>query len=170
MLEYAPIFPFFSPLSSLFIVKRVYTTMNPELLKNTFKVDKIDPDGRVYMRVSRAVCTSDDGKVTLTTDFNREEYQLLMGDRITICLASTLDREGHKGSPVYDHSLYHRDSLLSDYEYAMHGRVYECSPNDGEVDVLASFGGLLMKVSGPLSALRELRLDTDVFLLIKKHK
>lgn len=102
--------------------------MNPELIKGTFRVDTIDPDGRVYMRVSRAVCTSDDGSVTLITDFNREEYQLLQGDRITVCLASTLDREGHKGDPVYDHSLYHRDSLLSDYEYAMHGRVYECAP------------------------------------------
>lgn len=144
--------------------------MNPELIKGTFRVDTIDPDGRVYMRVSRAVCTSDDGSVTLITDFNREEYQLLQGDRITVCLASTLDREGHKGDPVYDHSLYHRDSLLSDYEYAMHGRVYECAPSATGVDVLASFGGLLMKVSGPLSTLRELRLDTDVFLLIKKEK
>eukprot|EP00758_Cryptobia_borreli_P005798 Tbor_TRINITY_DN4987_c8_g9::TRINITY_DN4987_c8_g9_i1::g.9826::m.9826/K03016/RPB8, POLR2H; DNA-directed RNA polymerases I, II, and III subunit RPABC3 len=144
--------------------------MNPRILRETFTVKELDRDGRLYMRVSRAVCISNDKdrSICLTTDFNREEYPMEVGDKIDICIASTLNRDGAKGNDFYDHSLYHRDSLLSDYDYAMHGKVYECVAEGKTSKVLASFGGLLMQVEGAPSALRDFHLNSDIYFLMKK--
>eukprot|EP00744_Colponema_vietnamica_P013679 GILI01019176.1.p1 GENE.GILI01019176.1~~GILI01019176.1.p1 ORF type:complete len:151 (+),score=31.87 GILI01019176.1:89-541(+) len=150
--------------------------MPPIILEDDFKVEAIDPDNRVYVRVSRAVCATADKSLTVVTDFNLEEYPILAGDRLHIAVASSLNRSGAHEQPVYDHSIYHRDTLLNDYEYVMHGKIYECTAGNAsagaaaKVTVLISFGGLLTKIEGSPSSLKEMHLNSDVFLLIRKVK
>lgn len=152
--------------------------MPPILLEDDFKVTAVDPENRVYVRVSRAVCYTADKALSVTTDFNLEEFPILVGDRLHIAIASSLNRSGADEPPIYDHSIYHRDTLLNDYEYAMHGKVYECKADSAvgagaegaKVTVHISFGGLLTKVEGTPSTLKELHLNSDVFLLIRKIK
>jgi hypothetical protein len=65
-------------------------------------------------------------------------------------------------------------SLASDYEYAMHGRVYRYGDAVGggaghaRADVYVSFGGLLMQLSGDPKRLEALDLDAAVYLLARK--
>ena len=76
-----------------------------------------------------------------------------------------------------------KPSLLDDYEYAMHGRVFRYTDEGGggggaggggtgggavKVTALASFGGLLMKLSGDPAKLRVLEVDAPVYLLMRK--
>lgn len=51
-------------------------------------------------------------------------------------------------------------SLLDSYDYAMHGRIFKIEHKDNQIiDVLASFGGLLFKLTGEQSQLDPLRMD-----------
>jgi DNA-directed RNA polymerase I, II, and III subunit RPABC3 len=51
-------------------------------------------------------------------------------------------------------------SLLDSYEYAMHGRIFKIEHKDNQIiDVMASFGGLLFKLTGEQSQLDALRMD-----------
>jgi DNA-directed RNA polymerases I, II, and III subunit RPABC3 len=145
---------------------------NPILLEDTFSVKAINPDGAVYLRVSRAVCSNQSGDLTVTTDYNLEEFPLVKDERLAIAIASSLELSGEVTRNVYDHSIYHRETLLNQYDYVMHGRIYECNAeeDDGKprVTILISFGGLLCKVEGHPEILKELHFNADVFLLIKR--
>ena len=62
-----------------------------------------------------------------------------------------------------------RPTLLDQYEYAMHGTVYEVKPKtDGKVEVSCSFGGLLMLIVGESQHVSRLEPDMEVYFLCKK--
>lgn len=146
------------------------------ILEDTFVVQAVNPDGAVYQRVSRLVCnTADTGSgvhsgLVITTDINCEEFPVLPGERLTITLARSLELSSDAKPPtVYDHSVYHRETLLDRCDYAMNGLVYKynASPS-GNTEVFVSFGGLLAKIVGTPAALQEIRYNESIFLLIKK--
>ena len=147
-------------------------TQNPILLEDTFSVKAINPDGAVYLRVSRAVCSNTAGDLVVTTDYNLEEFPLVKGETLAIAIACSLELSGEPSKNIYDHAVYHRETLLNQYDYVMHGRIYECSAEEREgkpkVTVLISFGGLLCKVEGRPEVLKELHFNSDVFLLMKR--
>lgn len=59
------------------------------------------------------------------------------------------------------HYYYSQPSLADLYEYVMFGRIFKIEHRDNQgVDVLASFGGLLMKLSGEQSQLDALKADS----------
>lgn len=149
---------------------------NPILFEDTFTVHNINPDGAVYLRVSRAVCRNFTNDLTVTTDYNLEEFPLVKEERLSIAIASSLELSGEASRNVYDHSIYHRETLLNAYDYAMHGRIYECKVDTNSVAnhggpaalVYISFGGLLCKVEGRPELLKDLHYNEDVFLLMKR--
>lgn len=69
-----------------------------------------------------------------------------------------------------------KDLLSQDFDYVMYGKVFkfkESSNVGSKVEVYISFGGLLMQLTGEPSKcppLVHLRLDENVFLLIRRHK
>lgn len=91
---------------------------------------------------------------------------------MTLVLASTLNLDG---SPD-DHTSYNpamsskNDATLADnYEYVMHGRVFDISyKKDGVVVIAVSFGGLLCRLTGDQRHLSSILPDMRLFLLIKK--
>jgi DNA-directed RNA polymerase I, II, and III subunit RPABC3 len=74
------------------------------------------------------------------------------------------------------HFLQIQPSLLDEYEYAMHGKIFQYRhlkkgdgvKTDKMVSVFASFGGLLMCIKGTQSGIVNLERDMKIFVLIKK--
>jgi hypothetical protein len=70
---------------------------------------------------------------------------------------------------------------MDGYEYVMHGRVFKYTGAGGgggggggsaaraaKVEMVASFGGLLLKLGGEASKLQLLEVDSAVYLLVRK--
>ena len=60
-------------------------------------------------------------------------------------------------------------SLAENYEYVMHGRVFDMAhKKDGTVVIAISFGGLLMRLTGDQKHLTSILPDQRLYLLLKK--
>jgi hypothetical protein len=70
---------------------------------------------------------------------------------------------------------------MDGYEYVMHGRVFKYEGAGGggggggdkgggraRVEMIASFGGLLLKLGGEAAKLQLLEVDSAVYLLVRK--
>lgn len=162
---------FFNFVVTLALIHTQHTMPNPIILEDAFTVDTVNAEGTVYLRVSRIACSNKKGDLTVTTDINSEEFPVIRGERLAIALATTLERSGEPMQESYDHSVYHRETLLQEYDYVMYGKVYECNTDDktaAKLTVYISFGGLLGKVEGTPETLREVHFNADLFLLVKR--
>ena len=69
-------------------------------------------------------------------------------------------------------SLLQTQTLMDDYEYVMHGKVFKIEIKeelDGQQKLYLSFGGLLMLLAGDSAMqLEKFKLDMYVYLLVKK--
>ncbi|KAI8998118.1 hypothetical protein HDU85_006922 [Gaertneriomyces sp. JEL0708] len=149
--------------------------MKAQLFHSTFEIKDIDPHGKKFDRVSRIKADSETVDVEILLDVNTEIYPLNAGDKITFALASTLSM--NPDSMVEDDSDMWRGgvsgaepSLADDYEYVMFGKVYkyEDSGSASKVSVYASFGGLLLCISGDYRQLNDLDVGMPIYLLMKK--
>ena len=103
----------------------------------------------------------------LTLDVNTEIYPVHFEDRFTLVLTSSLSLDGSPDVANFDQSG--RPSLLDKYEYVMYGKIFNSARDDnGNVSFFASFGGLLMKLSGDATSLEKLKLDSRIYILIRK--
>lgn len=145
---------------------------NPFILEEKFKVKCVNPDGRKYQRVSRIECVSQESDTVIIVDINSDVYPVAPNEALTIGLARTLNPSGEEErSDVYDHTVYHRDTIMSAYDYVMHGKVYNCNTDVKaveKIEILVSFGGLLMKINGTQPYLRDVQFNRNYYLLIKK--
>ncbi|EAN90163.1 putative RNA polymerase B subunit RPB8 [Trypanosoma cruzi] len=142
----------------------------PVILEDTFTVTALNPDGVVYIKVSRIQCKNERGNITITSDINTEEFPVSLDDRLTIMLANSIELSGQSGAKHYDQSVYHRETRLQDCDYAMHGRVYGHEVDESSLDVKVhiSCGGLLTQVIGTPQSLRDIHYNSDVYILIKR--
>jgi DNA-directed RNA polymerase I, II, and III subunit RPABC3 len=147
------------------------TARAPTIFEDRFKVLAVNPDGKMYQRVSRIVCKSSSG-VAITVDINSEIYSgVEAGQTLAIALARTINLDGTEGSNQYDHGVFQQATLMDSFEYVMHGLVFECNSDEKDatsVRALISFGGLLMKIDGATEALRDLQYNKHYYLLIRK--
>jgi DNA-directed RNA polymerase I, II, and III subunit RPABC3 len=66
------------------------------------------------------------------------------------------------------------NSTVDKYEYIMHGKIYKMEPkfskkhNVNRMRIFASFGGLLMKITGSEDALKKFDNENRIFLLLLK--
>ena len=139
------------------------------LFDDEFVIEKINPDGKKFDKVSRLKCTSCsmDGK-SLLLDVNTDIYKLQEGDKFNLLLVSTLSLDGKEDDGYFDQDG--RRTLLDDYDYGMHGKVFKYAHDDKEntVSIYASFGGLLMLLQGKQHSLKSIQLDSAIYLLMKK--
>ena len=65
-----------------------------------------------------------------------------------------------------------KGSLLDDYDYVMHGKVFKFTDKHKEgklrVEVYVSYGGLLMQITGSPKELESMEVDSNVYLLMRK--
>ena len=150
------------------------------LFEDIFEITALNPDGYKFDRVNRIQATGTTFECELLLDINCEIYNTLFEqDKFTLVLASTLHLDG---SPA-DHFNYTpqhtvgtssgsssaEPSLADNYEYVMHGRVFDIEHRkDGSLVIAISYGGLLMRLIGDQRHLTAIQNDQRLYLLVKK--
>jgi DNA-directed RNA polymerases I, II, and III subunit RPABC3 len=149
------------------------STSKVTLFEDIFEVIALNPDGYKFERVNRIHAMGTTFECDLLLDMNCEIYKLIETDKFTLVLASTLHLDG---TPA-DHSSYiptggmmsSEPTLADNYEYVMHGRVFDMTyKKDGTVTIAISYGGLLMRLIGDQRHLTNIEPDQRLYLLIKK--
>mmetsp|Transcript_8889 Transcript_8889/g.33559 ORF Transcript_8889/g.33559 Transcript_8889/m.33559 type:complete len:146 (-) Transcript_8889:13-450(-) len=142
------------------------------LFSDEFRVVDLNPDGKKFERVNRLVCTgSSAGAANVSTDLvldiNCEVFEVERDENLYVALMSTLDGKPDSGEYVpYEEG---DGSVLDDYEYAMHGLIFDVQHDEGHrVAITASFGGLLMKITGEQNQLDQLQNDQNLYILMKR--
>ncbi|KAF9512632.1 hypothetical protein BS47DRAFT_1372777 [Hydnum rufescens UP504] len=118
------------------------------LFDDIFTVQDVDLEGKKFERVSRLT-------------FNIELYPLRKGDVFTLALASSLSRQ------VVE--VLEDAGDKQDYQYVMYGKVYKFDDGSDEVvTAYASFGGLLMALTGSYRHLQHIVIGENIYLLMRQ--
>jgi len=144
-----------------------------------FTIEDIDKDGKKFDRVSRLHAKSKNYGMDLTLDYNVEIFPLEVDQNVVLALASSLARdaavsqdgavEEDRDRDVWRPDGKGRRGFEDDYDYVMYGRVYRFDPGTEEVvTAYASFGGLLMSLTGSFRHMTNIVLGDPVFLLMRK--
>ena len=119
--------------------------------------------------VDRNLLTGDE--VQLLIDINCDiGWRVHEGDKISVAFASSISMDGALDDGTY---RAHSDepTLLDQYEYAMHGQIFEFKHTKGTpIEVYASYGGMLMQLTGDAVLLDKLQPDTKVYCLMRQNK
>lgn len=131
------------------------------------KVERLDPDGKKFDKVSRIQAQSEDYDMQLLLDVNTELYPINVGEKFRMALAPSLNVSGTavKGAAK---------SLADKFEYVMHGLLYKISEDessgpDVKVMIYVSFGGLQLMLKGNPSYMGKFKVDQRLFLLMRKE-
>ncbi|KZS92944.1 RNA polymerase I [Sistotremastrum niveocremeum HHB9708] len=152
------------------------------LFDDLFTVTDIDKEGKKYERVSRLSARSANFDMELSLDYNTELYTLHPEEKFTLVLASSLVRggvvgpggDGDEEGTDMDRDVWRPDGkgrrgLEEDYEYVMYGKVYKFDEGlEDAVTAYASFGGLLMTLTGSFRHMQGIVLGDPVYLLMRR--
>ncbi|KAH9898504.1 hypothetical protein C8Q73DRAFT_788681 [Cubamyces lactineus] len=144
-----------------------------------FTINAIDKEGKKFDRVSRLYAHSKNYDMDLTLDYNVELFPLQNGQSFALALASSLSRapqgaagateDEDKDRDVWRPDAKGRRGLDDDYEYVMYGKVYRFDGGSAEiVTAYASFGGLLMSLTGSFRHMTSIVLGDPVFILLRR--
>lgn len=139
------------------------------LFDDIFKIERLNPDGKKFDKVTRIEAKSEKFDMFMHLDINSEIYNLKEGEKFSMALAPTLNLDGTPDTGYFLQG--NRKSLADRYEYVMHGKLFrisESSGHGGRAEIDASFGGLLMMLKGDPSHCSKFELDQRLFLLIRK--
>mmetsp|Transcript_6118 Transcript_6118/g.8896 ORF Transcript_6118/g.8896 Transcript_6118/m.8896 type:complete len:147 (+) Transcript_6118:93-533(+) len=144
-------------------------TTRVTLFEDIFEVGALNPEGKKFDRVNRIQAIGTTFDCSLLLDTNSEIYPIWENDKLTMVLASTLNLDGTPD----DHRTYNPSnntpSMADNFEYVMHGRVFNIEyKGDGIVAISASFGGLLMLLTGDQRHLSNVHPDMRLYVLLKK--
>ncbi|KAI0773830.1 RNA polymerase [Fomes fomentarius] len=136
------------------------------LFDDIFAISEVDKEGKKFDRVSRLYGRSKNYDMELTLDYNVELFPLQRDQSFALALASSLSRE--KDRDVWRPDVKRR-GLDDDYEYVMYGKVYRFDGGSTEiVTAYASFGGLLMSLTGSHRHMTNIVLGDPVFILLRR--
>ncbi|KAF9240927.1 RNA polymerase I [Melanogaster broomeanus] len=146
-----------------------------------FTIDGIDTEGKKFDRVSRLYARSKNYDMAMTLDYNVELFPLAQGQSFAMALASSLARDGGApagtdgaGADDKDRDIWRPDGkgrrgLEEDYDYVMYGKVYKFDGGTAEiVTAYASFGGLLLSLSGSFRHMANVVLGDPIYILLRK--
>ncbi|KND02558.1 DNA-directed RNA polymerase core subunit RPB8 [Spizellomyces punctatus DAOM BR117] len=146
--------------------------MKNQLFQSTFEVKDMDPFGKKFDRVSRIRAEGQTLDVEVLLDVNTEIYPLEVGDKFAFLLATTLSLDGLAGDAQNKEAWRDRSgerTLADDYDYVMYGKVYKFDDSgSGKVSVYASFGGLLLCITGDQRQMQDFDVGMNLYLLMKK--
>ncbi|KAJ3567366.1 hypothetical protein NP233_g6413 [Leucocoprinus birnbaumii] len=128
-----------------------------------FTINDIDKEGKKFDRVSRLYAHSKNYDMDLTLDYNVEVFPLRSGESFALALASSLDREGAPSRLRMETKKPTRTATSGDQT------VYKFDGGSAEiVTAYASFGGLLMSLTGSFRHMTSVVLGDPVYLLVRK--
>ncbi|MED6221616.1 DNA-directed RNA polymerases II, IV and V subunit 8B [Stylosanthes scabra] len=139
------------------------------LFDDIFRVEKLNPDDKKYFdKVTRIEARSERFDMFMHLDINSELYPLRVGQKFALKLVPTLNSDGTPDTGFYIGG--DRKSEADKFEYVMHGKLYKIAEDSTRenVEVLISFGGLLMMMKGDPSHCNKFELDQKLFLLMRK--
>lgn len=117
--------------------------------------------------VSRIVAHSSSLSMDMSLDIATDSYPISANQNLTVVIASTLGR----GDSTEDSEAWRIDKpsgLADEYDYVMYGKVYRYDDSASDiVTVYASFGGLLLALTGSYRHLSNLAVGSNVYLLIR---
>ncbi|KAG1885738.1 RNA polymerase I [Suillus subluteus] len=149
------------------------STSSSIVFDDIFTTDAIDKDGknsievRVYscatlFTLSRLYARSKNYDMDLTLDYNIELFPLVNGDSFAMAFASSLSRDG--GAPTADGEDKDRD-----FDFTRWSQVYKFDTGSSDiVTAYASFGGLLLSITGSYRHLTNVVLGDPVYVLLRK--
>ncbi|KAK0198690.1 hypothetical protein F5146DRAFT_1020674 [Armillaria mellea] len=143
-----------------------------------FTISSIDKEGKKFDRVSRLQAHSKNYDMDMTLDYNIELFPLETGQHFALALASSLARGGQRsnttdGAAEEEEHVWRPDGkgqrgLEEDYDYVMYGKVYKFDGGTAEiVTAYASFGGLLMSLTGSFRHMTGIVLGDPIYLLMR---
>jgi len=146
------------------------------VFNDEFTIDDIDKEGRKFDRVSRLYAKSKNYEMDLTLDYNNELYPLKAGQTFTLSLATSLSRgsaPGKDGEAEDKEQVWRPDGkgqkgIEEDYEYVMFGKVYKFDTGKEVSTAYASFGGLLMSLTGSFRHMTNIVLGESVYVLLRR--
>lgn len=157
------------------------------LFEDMFAVDALNINGKKFERVNRLHCKSSMFEVDMVLDTNSELFDIKSGERCVALFTSSLTGAAEGSS--YNPSAYANSTLLDEFDYAMHGRVFGIkhisqtgaggsagaaaatdrgSAQRLHVEVQISFGGLLCRLRGEQAQLGGFEMDMMVYILLRK--
>lgn len=143
--------------------------MSAIVFDDVIEVKDINADGQHFEKVSRIECHSENYDMSIHLDVNTHIYPIQINERFGFALATSISANVNEDEYWNPNS---GPSLADGYEYVMYGTVfkYELDESDhhGNISIIASFGGLLMKIMGDANNLNGLALDAKVYLLMRK--
>ena len=143
---------------------------NNVLFQDEFVVDDVDPgdlEGK-FEKVNRLMCKGVVYELEFLLDINCEIFDVGKDDKLSVAIATSLSLDGSDGG---DWQRTDGPSLMDQYDYVMHGVVYKFAHVQGtKVEVHISHGGLLARFVGDQRHLQKLKVDSEVFTLIRKTK
>lgn len=138
------------------------------LFNDQFTVTEVDPGGKKFDRVSRIVAKSSNHDMHLTLDINVDLLPLTQGEAFSLALSSSLLPEGAKATDAGGWRAGIDGGLADDWEYVMYGKVYKFDQDTKDsVTAYASYGGLLMALSGDYRHISGVTVGEYVYLLIR---
>ncbi|KAH7102996.1 RNA polymerase I [Auriculariales sp. MPI-PUGE-AT-0066] len=116
------------------------------VFQDTFIIETIDKEGKKFDRVSRPASA------------------------ITFMLATSLSPHGADDDAAKSwRPDRESDGIDKDFEYVMYGKVYKFDEGKNEqVTAYASFGGLLMALTGSYRHMQGIVLGENIYLLIRR--
>lgn len=156
------------------------------LFDSQFTVTQIDPDGKKFDRgtllltVSRVIAHSSTLDMTLSLDIATDIYPVHVGQQLTFQLTSSLHRQ-KTSDDTADRESWRLEQpgaqgIAEEYDYVMYGKVrghtnlqiFKYDERSSEqVTVYASFGGLLMALTGSFRHLSKLTVGANLYLLVR---
>ena len=137
--------------------------------------------------MSRISGKSEVHKLEIELDVNTEIYPMQKSQYYAIVLSNSLTADGAEDFDLFRHTNSSAaqgadtnmqstgTNLIDQYDYVMHGKIFEDqiieAPGDKDshnLSVFISFGGLLMSIKGKFKDLKELEMDSRIYLCLKQ--
>lgn len=126
-----------------------------------------------FERTPRLTTKGEFTDASVLFDVNIESYPVDIHDRINLSLYNNVSPSGSILSDFYDHDpRILGNSVMDEYEYVCYGRVYKKVKDkgkEGNVTIIISFGGLLMKITCVETHIKNLELDDYCYMLMRKE-
>jgi DNA-directed RNA polymerases I, II, and III subunit RPABC3 len=140
------------------------------LFEDNLRITEIDKDGKAFDKVSRVEGITEDSNCKIVLDVNTDVYPVSKENYYTILITKSLNADGTPSANTFSIDMYtKKNSLMDKYDYVTYGKIFKYSEEtNGKVSIYASFGGLLLGITGSPSQLSNLVMDDRIYLLLKK--
>lgn len=139
---------------------------------DVIEVKDINADGEIFEKVSRVVCQSENYDMQVTVDINTDIFPISINQRFGFALATSITADETVEDGYWNPNS--GPSLADKYDYVMYGIVFKYEEHkdsrnaSSNVALLASFGGLLMRIVGDSRNLQGISLDARIYLLMRR--